>query len=168
MTSTGLLKFKVYTRKMIHVSLLRNGSSPARGLIPLTYVTILISWECLCNNPTFWQTFSQCGATLLDKYSKLTKHCDAVHLRQRYRVDPISYWSKDRRLMFSYWRLRKSEILTRALLPGINKVWGDMTGGIYDHLLIVGTFCSFIQGMTNAWLLHNTRERHQQKLWKGF
>ena len=39
-----------------------------------------------------------------------------------------------------------------------------MTGGIYDHLLIVGTFCSFIQGMTNAWLLHNTRERNQQKL----
>ena len=30
-----------------------------------------------------------------------------------------------------------------------------MTGGIYDHLLIIGTFCSFIQGMTKAWLLHN-------------
>ena len=30
-----------------------------------------------------------------------------------------------------------------------------MTSGIYDHLLIIGTFCSFIQGMTNAWLLHN-------------
>ena len=30
-----------------------------------------------------------------------------------------------------------------------------MTGGIYDHLLIIGTFCSFIIGMTNAWLLHN-------------
>ena len=30
-----------------------------------------------------------------------------------------------------------------------------MTGGIYDHLLIIGTVCSFIQGMTNAWLLHN-------------
>ena len=30
-----------------------------------------------------------------------------------------------------------------------------MTGGIYDHLLIVGIFCSFIQGMTNAWLLYN-------------
>ena len=30
-----------------------------------------------------------------------------------------------------------------------------MTGGIYDHLLIIGTFCSFIQGVTNAWLLHN-------------
>ena len=30
-----------------------------------------------------------------------------------------------------------------------------MTGGIYDHLLIIGTACSFIQGMTNAWLLHN-------------
>ena len=29
-----------------------------------------------------------------------------VHLRQRYRTDPISYWSKDRRLMFSYWRVR--------------------------------------------------------------
>ena len=24
-----------------------------------------------------------------------------------------------------------------------------MTGGIYNHLLIIGTFCSFIQGMTN-------------------
>ena len=30
-----------------------------------------------------------------------------------------------------------------------------MTGGIYDHLLIISTFCSFIQGMTNALLLHN-------------
>ena len=30
-----------------------------------------------------------------------------------------------------------------------------MTGGIYDHLWIIGTFCSFIQGMTNMWLLHN-------------
>ena len=30
-----------------------------------------------------------------------------------------------------------------------------MTGDIYDHLLVIGTFCSFIQGMTNAWLLHN-------------
>ena len=30
-----------------------------------------------------------------------------------------------------------------------------MTGGIYDHLLIIGTFCSFIQGMTTAWLFHN-------------
>ena len=30
-----------------------------------------------------------------------------------------------------------------------------MAGGIYDHLLIIGTFCSFIQGMANAWLLHN-------------
>ena len=30
-----------------------------------------------------------------------------------------------------------------------------MTGGTYDHLLIIGTFCSFIQGMTSAWLLHN-------------
>ena len=37
----------------------------------------------------------------------------------------------------------------------IKKVWGEMTGGIYDHLLIIGTFSSFIQGMTNAWLLHN-------------
>ena len=26
-----------------------------------------------------------------------------------------------------------------------------MTGGIYDHLLIIGTFCSFIQGMTNGY-----------------
>ena len=24
-----------------------------------------------------------------------------------------------------------------------------MTGGIYDHLLIIGTFCSLIQGMTS-------------------
>ena len=30
-----------------------------------------------------------------------------------------------------------------------------MTGGIYYHLLIIGTFCSFIQGMTYTWLLHN-------------
>ena len=30
-----------------------------------------------------------------------------------------------------------------------------MTAGIYDNLLIIGTVCSFIQGMTNAWLLHN-------------
>ena len=30
-----------------------------------------------------------------------------------------------------------------------------MTGGIYDHLLIIGTVCSFIQSMTNVWLLHN-------------
>ena len=30
-----------------------------------------------------------------------------------------------------------------------------MTGGIYDYLLIIGIFYSFIQGMTNAWLLHN-------------
>ena len=30
-----------------------------------------------------------------------------------------------------------------------------MTGGIYDHLLIIGTVCSFIQGMSNAWLLNN-------------
>ena len=30
-----------------------------------------------------------------------------------------------------------------------------MTGGTYDHSLIIGTVCSFIQGMTNTWLLHN-------------
>ena len=30
-----------------------------------------------------------------------------------------------------------------------------MTGGIYDHLLIIGTLYRFIKGMTNAWLLHN-------------
>ena len=48
--------------------------------------------------------------------------------------------------MFSNWRLRKCEILTRALLSVIKKVWG---------LLIISTVCSFIQGMTNAWLLHN-------------
>ena len=30
-----------------------------------------------------------------------------------------------------------------------------MTGYIYDHLLIVGTVCSLIPGMTNAWLLYN-------------
>ena len=153
-TSTGLLKFKVYTWK-ITVSLLQIGSRPARGLSPLMYITILIFWQCLCNNPTFWQAINQCSVVLLDKYCKLTKHCDAVHLRQRYCVDPISYWSKDRQLMFSYWRLRKCEIPTRALLPMIKKVWGEMTGGIYDHLLIIGTFCSFIQGMTNTWLLHN-------------
>ena len=29
-----------------------------------------------------------------------------------------------------------------------------MTGRIYDHLLIIGTFCSFIRGMTNGRLLH--------------
>ena len=30
-----------------------------------------------------------------------------------------------------------------------------MTGGIYEHLLIIGTLRSFIKGMTNTWLLHN-------------
>ena len=29
------------------------------------------------------------------------------------------------------------------------------TGDINNHLLILGTVCSFIRGMTNAWLLHN-------------
>ena len=152
-TSTGLLKFKVYTWK-IPVSLLQIGTSPFRGPIRLAYVIILISWQCPCNNPPFWQAINHSGAVFLDKYCKLTKHRDAVHLRQRYRVDPNSYWSKDRWLMFSYWRLRKCEILTRALLP-VMTVWVEITGYIYDHLLIVGTVCSLIPGMTNAWLLYN-------------
>ena len=35
-----------------------------------------------------------------------------------------------------------------------------MTGGIYDHLLIIGALCSFIKGMTNAWLIHNLLIQH--------
>ena len=48
-----------------------------------------------------------------------------------------------------------------------------MTGGIYDHVLIIGTFCSFIQGMTNTWLLHNLLiltlyEILQKSRWKNY
>ena len=43
-----------------------------------------------------------------------------------------------------------------------------MTGGIYDHLLIVGTFCSFIQGMTNAYFTTyaNVINRNSEKDFK--
>ena len=30
-----------------------------------------------------------------------------------------------------------------------------MTGGIHDHLLIIGSRCRFIKVMTNTWLLNN-------------
>ena len=43
-----------------------------------------------------------------------------------------------------------------------------MTGGIYDHLLIVGTFCTFIQGMTNAYFTThaNVINRNSEKDFK--
>ena len=48
-----------------------------------------------------------------------------------------------------------------------------MTGDIYDHLLIIGTFCSFIQRMIKAWLLHNLlirtlKEILQKSSWKNY
>ena len=38
----------------------------------------------------------------------------------------------------------------------IQNVLGEMTGGSCDHLLIIGALSSFINVMTNAWLLHNS------------